>query len=67
MELKTDNSHEMINLEGLNLSNSKKVNVSLGTTDLELYVMSGSKKKMTSEINEMTNEVEKIEENEIIR
>ena len=62
MELKTDSSHEMINLEGLNLSDSKKINVNLGSTDLELFVMSGSKKKLNTEVNNMINDNGSLEE-----
>ena len=66
MELKVDNSHDMINLEGLDLSNSKKVNVNIGSTDLTIFALSGSKKVQSNEMNGMFTK-EEISDNEKVR
>lgn len=66
MELITDNSHDMINLEGLDLSKAKKLNVELGSTELNVAVFSGSKKIQSSEINSMFNK-EEVNDNERVR
>lgn len=66
MELITDSSHDMINLEGLDLSKTKKLNVELGSTELNVAVFSGSKKIQSSEINSMFNK-EEVNDNERVR
>lgn len=58
MELRVDNSHDMMNLSGINLSENKKINVSTGSTDLDLFIFSGSKKRINNDVDNMLNDSE---------